>query len=211
MMFTDIVGSSPIKRLIAATEAEQDRAWVEGFQRQHHAILRACCATHRGEEVKTIGDAFFVVFADAADAVACAVAVQKSLASANLTTPLPGNPPLQVRIGLHTSTPVRQGQDYVGTSVDLTARIEGAAVGGQILISKRTRELAADRLAGIPFYEQGDFPLKGVGVHALFEVLWEGRTPCRTGQQEITQYLQRERDRILAERAAGFRDLYVRD
>jgi class 3 adenylate cyclase len=211
MMFTDIVGSSPIKRLIGATESEQDRAWVERFQQHHHAVIRACCAAHRGEEIKTIGDAFFVVFADAADAVGCAVSIQQSLAAANLTTPLPGNPALQVRIGLHTSAPVRQGQDYVGTSVDLTARIEGAAVGGQVLVSKRTRDLAADRTPGITFYEQGDFALKGVGVHALFEVLWPGRIPCRTGQQEITQYLERERERILAERAAGFRDLYVRD
>ena len=211
MMFTDIVGSSPIKRLLGTTEAQQDQTWVERFQERHHEIVRFCCAENDGEEIKTIGDAFFVVFRDPANAVRCAVAIQRGLDDARLVTPLPGNPPLQVRIGLHESRPVRQGRDYVGTSVDLAARIEGAAAGGQILVSQRIRDRAVERVPDLHFYEQGEFPLKGMGVHTLHEVLWDGRPPCRTGQQELRNYLAREKEHLLGDRAAGFRNLFVRD
>ena len=45
------------------------------------ALLRRAWSDHRGVEVGTEGDGFFVVFDAAADAVAAAVAAKQALAS----------------------------------------------------------------------------------------------------------------------------------
>jgi adenylate cyclase len=45
----------------------------------HHRLVRQCLRDHNGYEVKTIGDAFMVAFADPVDAVEFAAAVQVAL------------------------------------------------------------------------------------------------------------------------------------
>ena len=61
-------------------------------------VLRAAFAEHGGREVHTEGDAFFVAFARATDAIAAAVAAQRALAA----HPWPEGVDLRVRMGLHT-------------------------------------------------------------------------------------------------------------
>jgi len=65
------------------------------------SLLRAAFLEFDGHEVDTQGDAFFVAFARASDAVAAAVTVQLALA----THPWPEGVSVQVRIGLHTGEP----------------------------------------------------------------------------------------------------------
>jgi class 3 adenylate cyclase len=49
-------------------------------------------------------------------------------------------------MGLHTGTPYLGDEGYVGSDVNLGARIAASGHGGQILISKATRELIADHI-----------------------------------------------------------------
>src|SRR5439155_25178094 len=49
--------------------------------------------------------------------------------------------PIRVRMGLHTGAPARTEEGYVGLDVRLGARIAAAGHGGQVLLSKATREL----------------------------------------------------------------------
>jgi class 3 adenylate cyclase len=49
--------------------------------------------------------------------------------------------PIAVRMGLHTGTPKLAREGYVGADVHLGARIAAAGHGGQVLLSKATREL----------------------------------------------------------------------
>jgi class 3 adenylate cyclase len=44
-------------------------------------------------------------------------------------------------MGLHTGTPHRAGEGYVGDDVHLGARVAAAAHGGQVVLSKATYEL----------------------------------------------------------------------
>lgn len=180
MMFTDIVDSVKIKRLLSGdTDAERDATWVERFQKPYQAIIRACLNKYEGFEVKTIGDAFFITFSDPAKAVRYAVEIQRRLATANLITPLPGDPPLQVHIGIHTGTSILQGKDYVGTSVDKASRIESEAHGGQVLISEQTYILVKEQISDFEFHSYGEVFLKGIGTCNLFEVLWDGKLPYK--------------------------------
>jgi predicted ATPase/class 3 adenylate cyclase len=136
-LFTDIEGST---RLLQ----ERGDEYVEMLAGHRHA-LREEFARHGGVEVETQGDAFFVAFAKASDALAAATAARDAL----------GDGPIRVRIGLHTGEPTVTEEGYVGIDVHRAARIAAAGHGGQILLSQATRDLVgADRL-------------RDLGVHRL--------------------------------------------
>jgi class 3 adenylate cyclase len=125
-MFTDIARSTNL------VEAIGDEAWTD-VVRWHDQTLRSLFAGHGGEEIDHAGDGFFVAFGDAASAVECAVAVQRTLAEHRRTH---GFSP-QVRIGLHTADATRQGSNYRGKGVHQAARIAALAKGGEILAGAR--------------------------------------------------------------------------
>jgi len=124
LLFTDIEGST---RLLDA----QPDAYPEALA-EHRRALREVFARHGGVEVDTQGDAFFVAFARASDAVAGAEDGQRVLA----------NGLVRVRMGLHTGEPTVTAEGYVGLDVHRASRIAAAGHGGQILLSQSTRDLA---------------------------------------------------------------------
>lgn len=110
-----------------------DAAWGQLLS-WHDQALRSLFAEHGGEEVKQIGDGFFVAFERPAPAFDCAVAIQRTLAKHRQEH---GFAP-QVRIGIHEAEATRTGADYEGRGVHEAARIGALAVGGEILASTRT-------------------------------------------------------------------------
>jgi predicted ATPase len=114
-LFTDIEGST---RLLEELGARYARLLEE-----HRRVLREAFARHGGVEVDTQGDAFFVAFARAADAVAAAEDAQRELG-------------LPVRMGIHTGEAQLSNGGYVGIDVHRAARICSAAHGGQVVLSQ---------------------------------------------------------------------------
>src|SRR4051794_5045217 len=100
-LFTDIEGSTRLLTRLRGGYAE-----VLG---EHHRLLRAAFAEHDGREVGTDGDAFFVAFARASDAIAAAVEAQRSLASHGW----PDGADVRVRMGIHTGEAEIRADDYV--------------------------------------------------------------------------------------------------
>ena len=96
-------------------------------------------AAHQGQEIRHQGDGFFVSFANAGDALECAVAIQRRLADQRRAQ---GFAP-QVRIGMHTADAHRRGLDYTGFGIHEAARIGGVAGADEILVSAATLESAA--------------------------------------------------------------------
>jgi class 3 adenylate cyclase len=131
LLFTDIEGST---RLL---ERLGDR-YVEVLG-DHRRLLRAAFAEFNGYEVGTEGDAFFVAFSSASDAVAAAVAAQRALKDHRW----PDGARLQVRMGIHSGEPIIVADGYVGMDVHRAARISAAGHGGQVLVSQVTKELLA--------------------------------------------------------------------
>ncbi len=120
MVFTDIAGSTALLR-----ELGDGYALVLA---EHRARLRAIVECHHGIEVDTQGDAYFLVFHRASDA----------LAAAREAVSEPGADPLvRIRVGVHTGEPARSDQGYVGMDVHVAARIAASGSGGQILVSRR--------------------------------------------------------------------------
>ena len=84
---------------------------MTGILTECRQLLRAAFRRWNGYEVDTQGDAFFVAFARATDAVCAAVEMQRALAA----HPWPDGAPVHVRIGLHTGEPQRSAEGYVGS------------------------------------------------------------------------------------------------
>src|SRR5438874_1243004 len=122
-LFTDIEGST---RLLH----ELGDAYADALT-EHRRVLREAFARHGGVEVDTQGDAFFVVFSRASDALAAASEAQAGL-----------DGPIRVRMGVHTGEPLLTDEGYVGIDVHRAARIAGVGYGGQVLVSQATRDLA---------------------------------------------------------------------
>jgi predicted ATPase len=138
MVFTDIAGSTALLGQLG------DR--YRDVLAEHRRQVRAAAERHGGVEVDTQGDAFFLAFQRASDAVAAACDV----ASAGEA--------VRVRVGVHTGEPLRTDEGYVGMDVHLAARIAASGSGGQILVSRTTRELIPDE------------GLRDLGMHRLKDV-----------------------------------------
>src|SRR5438034_2473502 len=139
-LFSDIEGSTKLLREVGA-EA-YGRALAE-----HRSKLRDAFARYGGVEVDTQGDAFFVAFSAPPEALAAAAEVQEILSSG----------PIQVRMGIHTGTPHLTDEGYVGEDVNKGARIAAAGHGGQVLLSKETRELVDIEVSDLGEHRLKDF------------------------------------------------------
>ena len=114
-------------------EALGDDAW-QGVIRWHDETLRSLFSSHRGEEVVSTGDGFFVGFDSPDEALACGVAIQRELAEHRVKH---GFAP-QVRIGLHAAGATQVGRNFTGRGVHEAARIAAMADGGEIVASRDT-------------------------------------------------------------------------
>jgi predicted ATPase/class 3 adenylate cyclase/DNA-binding CsgD family transcriptional regulator len=99
------------------------------------------------------GDSFVVAFARASDAVACALELQRA--------PLA---PISLRIGVHTGeVQLRDEGNYIGPTINRTARLRNLAHGGQTVLSGATEALVADSLpADVWLTDLGNYELRGV-------------------------------------------------
>jgi predicted ATPase/class 3 adenylate cyclase len=127
-LFTDIEGST---RLWEHNPVEMKGALV-----RHDEILRTTIEAHAGGVFKYVGDAVFAAFGDPDDAVAAALEAQRHL----VAEPWPEATPIRVRIGVHTGEAERLDNDYVGPTLNRTARLVDVAHGGQTLLSLETQQ-----------------------------------------------------------------------
>ncbi|MBI1944757.1 MAG: CHAT domain-containing protein [Deltaproteobacteria bacterium] len=126
VLFTDIVGS---------TAFFEQRGDIEGFAlvRRHNELLFPVVRRHGGRVVKTIGDSIMAVFPSAGEGLACAVAMQETLARETGTAAVER---IKIRIGVHWGRVLKDGDDVFGDTVNTAARINGAAEGDEVLASQ---------------------------------------------------------------------------
>ncbi|HWY00571.1 MAG TPA: adenylate/guanylate cyclase domain-containing protein, partial [Mycobacterium sp.] len=100
------------------------------------------------------GDSFVIAFARASDAVACALDLQRA--------PLA---PIRLRVGIHTGEVKLRSEssgvgNYIGPTINRTARLRDLAHGGQTVLSGATEPLVVDQLPT-------DVSLTDLGTHPL--------------------------------------------
>jgi class 3 adenylate cyclase/streptogramin lyase len=149
-LFTDVEGSTRLVRRLG-----DDYASVLGA---HQRLLRGAFAAHGGHEVDTQGDAFFVAFRSARDAVLAAVDGQRAL----LEHAWPEGGQVRVRMGVHSGRAAAQDGRFTGLSVHRAARISAVGHGGQVVVSHATRALLDDEeeVPGVSLRDLGERRLK---------------------------------------------------
>ena len=160
LFLTDVEGSTTLLHELGA-EAYAD------VLAEHRRIVRAACTAGGGVEVDNQGDAFFFAFRSAPAALTAAQAVTGALAAGRI----------QVRIGVHTGTPLVTEEGYVGDDVHLAARVGASGHGGQVVLSRTTRELAD----GLPLTDLGEHRLKDIPeAVSIFQLGSERFPPLKT-------------------------------
>ncbi|HKN90605.1 MAG TPA: AAA family ATPase, partial [Acidimicrobiia bacterium] len=143
--------------------------------RTHFAALRRAIQRTRGEEVKTLGDGVLAIFGSAADAVACAVAMQQAVQRQAVVA----QAPLAIRIGIGLGDVNIEEGDVFGTPVVEAARLVDAARPGQILATALVQVVAGGRAGGVRFADVGPVQLKGLPEPVpICEVRWEALPPA---------------------------------
>jgi predicted ATPase len=179
LLFTDIEGSTQLLQALG------ERGYAEALT-EHRRLLRKAFADHGGVEVDTQGDAFFVAFPTAPDAVAAARRATDDLSSG----------PIRVRMGLHTGTPLVTADGYVGTDVHRAARIAAAGHGGQVLVSAATASLVNEE----GLRDLGEHRFKDLaGPERVYQLGTEPFPPLKSLYRanlpvQVTPFLGRERE-----------------
>jgi predicted ATPase/class 3 adenylate cyclase len=138
-LLTDIEGSARLWEIVPEA--------MEVALEQHNRLLAGVIENHGGVVVSSRGegDSFFSVFASAVAAVEAAGACQLRLGA----EAWPAGAALRVRMGLHTGDAQVRDGDYVDHApINRCARVKAAAHGGQVLVTKTTRDLVEGRLSG---------------------------------------------------------------
>ncbi|MDQ2915276.1 MAG: AAA family ATPase [Chloroflexota bacterium] len=167
-LFTDIEGSTKLQ-----SELGTDR--YQDVLETHTRLLRDAFKDG-GVEIRVEGDALFVVFAVAAEAVRATAAAQRALAAAAF----PHGATVRVRMGMHTGegrpATADAGADYVGIDVNRAARVAAAGHGGQVLLTEVTASLARAQLgSGISFRDLGEFRLKDLArAEHIYQLVIDG-------------------------------------
>nr|WP_238391811.1 MULTISPECIES: LuxR C-terminal-related transcriptional regulator [unclassified Mycolicibacterium] len=145
LLLADVEGSTRLWESrpgeMAAAIARLDRTLPEVIS-EHNGVR----PLEQGE-----GDSFVVAFSRPSDALACALALQRA--------PLA---PIRLRIGVHTGEiQLRDDANYIGSTINRTARLRDLAHGGQTVLSGVTEALVVDRLpADAWLTELGTHPLR---------------------------------------------------
>ncbi len=128
ILFTDLVDFSDWS-LKAGDTAAID------LLREVDAAIEPAVTARGGTVVKRLGDGLMAAFDDPRAAVEAALDACEATAEVDLDGYRP-----QMRAGIHVGHPRRIGGDYLGTDVNIAARVAEAASGSEVLVSQPTCE-----------------------------------------------------------------------
>src|SRR6202171_3286011 len=129
---SELVPTGTVTLLLADVEGStrlwetQPEEMTAAFANLDRALAHLVDAHHSGRPIEQgDGDSFDTPFARASDAVACALELQRA--------PLA---PIRLRVGLHTGEiQLRDDANYIGPTINRTARLRDLAHGGQTVLS----------------------------------------------------------------------------
>ena len=154
IMFVDLASFTPLAEAMGDLRAAQvlDRFGV---------MVRKAVQRCHGRIVKQIGDGFMIVFPECFSAVSCGLELEERT-SAETSFPA-------VRIGLHFGPLLYREGDYVGSNVNIAARLAAEAQRHQFLVTDEVRRRAKEYEA-VDFARLGKRKLKGLSAQVeVFE------------------------------------------
>jgi serine/threonine protein kinase/Tfp pilus assembly protein PilF len=151
IMFTDMVGYSALAQ-------ENENLAVELLE-EHRKILRSILDKHQGREIEIVGDAFFIEFSSARDAVQCAIAIQKKLYERGQK--VSKERMIRLRIGVHVGDVIHKDDQVIGDCVNIAARMEPLAEPGGICLSEDVARQIYNKI-DLPLISLGKGELKNI-------------------------------------------------
>ena len=146
---------------------------------EHKGIVLPVLEGKGGRLIKTIGDAFLVVFDSPTDAVLAGVEVQRMLREHNAHKL--GDDRLDVRIAINAGEVTLADNDVFGEPVNITARINGIAEAGEVFFTEAVY-LAMNKME-VPSSEVGLLQLKGIAEKIrVYKVVPEKRVGATSGE-----------------------------
>jgi branched-chain amino acid transport system substrate-binding protein len=125
---------------------------------RYRALARAAIGRFGGAEIKTEGDSFYVVFSSVSNAVRCGLALTADARAASAEHP---DEPIDVGVGIHAGETIELDDGFVGSAVNIAARICGQAGPGEVVVSETVRALTRTLLP-VEFKARGRRELKGI-------------------------------------------------
>lgn len=168
IMFTDLKSSTAMYEQLGDATAFR-------LVQAHFRILEEAIAANHGAIVKTVGDAVMACFYDAADCVRAALEIQASIDRYNAEHPA-APAPIVVKLGAHVgpciAVTLNERLDYFGTTVNMAARVQNEATGGDIVLSG---EILADPgvsrlLESVPIRAREAFEVRLKGLVSAYEL-----------------------------------------
>lgn len=152
IMAADMAGYS---RLMEADE-EGVLARQKGHRRE---LIDPEITAANGRIVKLTGDGLLVEFANAVDAVGCAVSIQSAMAKRE--TQIPHDNRILYRVGINLGDIVLEEGDVFGDAVNVAARLEGLSEPGGVCVSDVVHQLVGNRVA-VTFRDLGTQRVKNI-------------------------------------------------
>jgi class 3 adenylate cyclase len=160
--------TAPARRIAAILAADvAGYSWLVGIDEEgtlarlkthRRQIVDPKIDEHRGRIVNTTGDGLLVEFASALDAVRCALAMQRGMAA---RADEPPDRQIQFRVGINVGDVLADGDDILGDSVNIAARLEGIAEPGGICLSAAAYEQVRGKIE-LAVADMGDQDLKNI-------------------------------------------------
>jgi class 3 adenylate cyclase len=156
-------------------EARGDQAAAE-LLAAYRTLVRGEVEKYSGAEIRTEGDSFYVVFPSASAAIRCGLAILDAARAASERDP---SRPIRVGIGVHAGETAETAEGFVGSAVNIAARVCSQAKAGELLVTDIVRGLTRTSLP-YAFVPVGTRRLKGIAEPvALYRVLPEGAAAPR--------------------------------
>jgi len=148
----------------AFVEREGDRA-AAGLIADYRRLIRDRLALHEGAELKTEGDSFYITFPSPSRAIAFGADIFQAAHAEGVRR-------MRFGVGIHAGETVPLEGQFVGSAVNVAARIGAMAGDGELLVTDTVRALVRTG-ATYPFEDRGSVALKGVSepIH-LYAVEW---------------------------------------
>ncbi len=153
----------------------------------YNELMASLIQQHQGRVVNMPGDNLLAEFASVVNAVQCAVEIQRELKTRN--TELPDHRKMEFRIGVNLGDVVVVGEQIFGDGVNIAARVEELAEGGDICISRTVYEHVNGKLA-LGYESLGERALKNIA-----QPVWVYRIRTEPGTAGLK--VSREKKRIL--------------
>jgi class 3 adenylate cyclase/TolB-like protein len=117
---------------------------------------------HGGRVVKNTGDGVLAEFSNAADAVRCAVEVQRGMIDRELG--VVDEQRIKFRIGINLGDIIADGDDIFGDDVNIAVRLQAYAEPGDIVVTEKVANLIPELLEPIPRLDLGHLHLKNISA-----------------------------------------------